>query len=57
MGQLDQEGYCTTFTESEWKITNGAMAIALGKKNDILYVTSSMENIVAVVESDERSKI
>ena len=33
------------------------MAIALGKKNDILYVTSSMENIVAVVESDERSKI
>ena len=57
MGQLDQEGYCTTLTESEWKITNGAMAIALGKKNDILYVTSSMENIVAVVESNERSKI
>ena len=30
------------------------MVIAHGKKNGTLYVTSSMENIVTVVESDEK---
>ncbi|KAL6314832.1 hypothetical protein AAG906_029047 [Vitis piasezkii] len=41
-----------------WKLKNvifiPTMVIAHGKKNDALYVTSSMENIVTVVESDEK---
>ena len=57
VGQLDQEGYRTTFAGSKWKITKGAMVISHGKKNSTLYVTSSMENIVAVAESDEKLQI
>ena len=39
---------------SGWKINKGAMVIAHGKKNGPLYVTSRMENIVEVVESNEK---
>ena len=53
VSQLDQEGHCTTFTRNEWKITKGVMVIAHGKKSGTLYVTSNMENIVAVAKSDE----
>ena len=50
MDQPDQEGHHTTFLGSQWKITKETIVITHGKKNGTLYVTSSMENIVAIVE-------
>ena len=57
MGQLDGEGYCTTFSGNEWKITKGALVIAHGKKSGTLYVTSNLENIVAVADADGKSNL
>ena len=57
VGQLDGEGYCTTFSGHEWKITKGALIIARGKKTSTLYVTSNLENIVAVVDADGKSNL
>ena len=57
LGQLDQDGYCTTFTGSEWKITKEAMVIAHGKKNGTLYVTFSLEIIIVIEKLDEKLKI
>ena len=52
--QPDQEGHHTTFLRNEWKITKETIVIAHGKKNDTLYVTSNMENIVAIAELYEK---
>ncbi|KAL5826235.1 hypothetical protein ACOSQ4_018032 [Xanthoceras sorbifolium] len=57
IGQLDGEGYCTTFSGCEWKITKGALVVARGKKCGTLYVTSSLENIVAVANSNGKSNL
>ena len=57
VGQLDGEGYCTTFSGHEWKITKGALIIARGKKTGTLYVTSNLENIVAVADADGKSNL
>ena len=39
------------------EVTKGAMVIAHGKKNGTLYVTSNKENIMAIADSDEKSKL
>ncbi|KAL5750844.1 hypothetical protein ACOSP7_005117 [Xanthoceras sorbifolium] len=57
IGQLDGEGYCTTFSGCEWKITKGALVVARGKKCGTLYVTSNLENIVAVADADGKSNL
>ena len=57
VGQLDGEGYCTTFSDCEWKITKGALVIARGKKTGTLYVTSNLENIIATVDSGGKSNL
>ncbi|KAL5742036.1 hypothetical protein ACOSP7_028768 [Xanthoceras sorbifolium] len=57
IGQLDGEGYCTTFSGCEWKITKGALVVARGKKCGTLYVTSNLENIVAVADSERKSNL
>ena len=57
VGQFDGEGYCTTFSGHEWKITKGALVIARGKKTGTLYVTSNLENIVAVADADGKSNL
>ena len=57
VGQLDGEGYCTTFSSHEWKITKGALVVARGKKTGTLYVTSNLENIVAVADADGKSNL
>ncbi|KAE8708014.1 E3 ubiquitin-protein ligase SINAT3 [Hibiscus syriacus] len=41
----------------EWKITKGALVIARGKKTDTLYITSNLENIIAVADADGKSNI
>ncbi|KAE8735455.1 hypothetical protein F3Y22_tig00000340pilonHSYRG00428 [Hibiscus syriacus] len=57
VGQLDGEGYSTTFSGCEWKITKGALVIARGKKTDTLYVTSNLENIITVADVDGKSNL
>ncbi|KAL5774241.1 hypothetical protein ACOSP7_011798 [Xanthoceras sorbifolium] len=57
IGQLDGEGYCTTFSGCEWKITKGALVVARGKKCGTLYVTSNLDNIVAVADADGKSNL
>ncbi|KAE8690148.1 hypothetical protein F3Y22_tig00110925pilonHSYRG00035 [Hibiscus syriacus] len=57
IGQLDGEGYSTTFSGCEWKITKGALVIARGKKTDTLYVTSNLENIIATIDADGKSNL
>lgn len=52
VGQLDEEGYCTTFTGCEWKITKGALIVARGKKTGTLYVTSNIEHVIAVANTE-----
>ncbi|KAE8664704.1 hypothetical protein F3Y22_tig00112738pilonHSYRG00095 [Hibiscus syriacus] len=57
IGQLDGEGYSTTFLGCEWKITKGALVIARGKKTGTLYITSNLENIIAVADADGKSNL
>ncbi|KAE8685870.1 cytochrome P450 71A9-like [Hibiscus syriacus] len=57
VGQLDGEGYSTTFSGCEWKITKGALVIARGKKTGTLYITSNLENIIAVADADGKSNL
>ncbi|KAE8686024.1 cytochrome P450 71A9-like [Hibiscus syriacus] len=54
---LDGEGYSTTFSGCEWKITKGALVIARGKKIGTVYVTSNLENIIAVANVDGKSNL
>ncbi|KAE8731332.1 Detected protein of unknown function [Hibiscus syriacus] len=55
--QLDGEGFSTTFSGCEWKITKGALVIARGKKIVTLYITSNLENIIAVADADGKSNL
>ncbi|KAE8660039.1 hypothetical protein F3Y22_tig00116959pilonHSYRG00493 [Hibiscus syriacus] len=45
VGQLDGEGYSTTFSGCEWKITKGALVIARGKKTGTLYGPSPVPSL------------
>ncbi|KAE8705011.1 Cytochrome P450 84A1 [Hibiscus syriacus] len=54
---LDGEGFSTTFSGCEWKITKGALFIARGKKTGTLYITSNLENIIAVANADGKSNL
>jgi len=47
VGQLAENGMRTTFTNEAWKVTNGALVIAHGKKENILYV--AVDNYGTVV--------
>ena len=50
-GQLDDQGYYTVFSDSRWKITEGAKVIAKGYKCNTLYALHVfyVKNHVAVV--------
>ncbi|KAE8654393.1 hypothetical protein F3Y22_tig00117048pilonHSYRG00173 [Hibiscus syriacus] len=57
VGQLDGEGFSTTFSGCEWKITKGALVISRDKKTGTLYITSNLENIITVADADGKSNI
>ena len=38
-GCLDEEGYCSTFSEGRWKLTRGSLIKVRGKKLNTLYRT------------------
>lgn len=37
-GKLDDEGYCNTFSNGQWKLTKGVMVVARGNKHSSLYI-------------------
>ncbi|CAL1361567.1 unnamed protein product [Linum trigynum] len=39
--KLDEEGYCNTFHNGQWKLTRGSLVLAKGKKLSKLYVTEA----------------
>jgi len=53
IGQLASDDYVTTFTGDKWKISNGAMTIAQGTKNETLYTTTDGCGLVAVAKGKE----
>ena len=37
-GKLDDEGYCSTFNQGQWKFSKGSLIVAQGKKSPNLYL-------------------
>ena len=46
-----------TFTNGAWKVTEGAMVVALGNKTETLYMTSSCIDMVFVVDGNANSDL
>ena len=57
IGQLDDEGYTTTFGDGAWKVSKGAMVVARGNKTGTLYMTTSCRDMVAVVDSTAKTEL
>ena len=57
VGQLAAAGYTSTFTGDTWKVSNGTMVTAKGKKVGTLYLTSHGSDTLAVVDSKESSNL
>ena len=51
VGQLDDEGHAILFVGGTWKVTKGVRVLAHGKKIGTLCMTSSLKDIIAVVEA------
>ena len=52
-GQLDDNGFYTTFGDGKWKICKGSTVIAKGSKRSTLYplhVSSVSDHVVAITE-------
>jgi hypothetical protein len=57
VGQLAAAGYTSTFTGDTWKVSNGTMVAAKGKKVGTLYLTSHGSDTLVVVDSKESSNL
>ena len=58
-GKLDDEGFCNTFRDSQWKLTRGSMVIGKGKKCSSLYLmqTRVIDSSINVVDDDSTVKL
>ncbi|KAL3839442.1 hypothetical protein ACJIZ3_024033 [Penstemon smallii] len=58
-GKLDDEGYCNTFHEGQWKLTKGSLFLARGKKSSSLYFmqASIYKDMVNVMEDDKITEL
>lgn len=52
-GKLDDDGYCNTFVNGQWKLTKGSMIVARGKRLSALYMLQAKisNHAVNVVEN------
>ena len=41
-GKLDDEAFCNTFSEGQWKLTKGSLVVARGKKSSNLYLMQAL---------------
>ena len=53
-GKLDDERFCNTFRDSQWKLTRGSMVVAKGKKCSSLYLmkTRVIDSSINAVNDD-----
>ena len=53
-GKLDNEGFCNTFRDSQWKLTRGSMVVEKGKKCFSLYLMQArvIDSSINVVDDD-----
>ncbi|WKA06698.1 hypothetical protein VitviT2T_024587 [Vitis vinifera] len=53
-GKLDDEGFCNTFRDSQWKLTRGSMVIAKGNKSSSLYLMQArvIDSSINAVDDD-----
>ncbi|KAG6424239.1 hypothetical protein SASPL_114654 [Salvia splendens] len=58
-GKLDDEGFCNTFSEGQWKLTKGSLVVARGTKNANLYLmqASTSSTNVNVTENDSSTEL
>lgn len=58
-GKLDDEGYCNTFQNGQWKLTRGSLVVARGTKCSTLYVLQAKisRSIVNTLENDDTIEI
>ncbi|CAL1399745.1 unnamed protein product [Linum trigynum] len=57
--KLDEEGYCNTFHNGQWKLTRGSLVLAKGKKLSKLYVTEAKisPEVVNLAEKGDTIKL
>jgi len=55
VGKLDDEGFCSTFKNGNWKLSRGAMIVAKGKKFSSLYFMQARlsKDILNAVKNDD----
>ncbi|KAK9005847.1 hypothetical protein V6N11_043267 [Hibiscus sabdariffa] len=58
-GKLDDEGFCNTFDDGQWKLTKGSLVVARGKKSSNLYLmqASTSRDTVNVTVSDSSTEL
>ncbi|KAK9002786.1 hypothetical protein V6N11_060366 [Hibiscus sabdariffa] len=58
-GRLDDEGFCNTFNDGQWKLTKGSLVVARGKKSSNLYLmqASTSRDTVNVTVNDSSTKL
>jgi len=56
IGQLDDEGHCTTFGDGHWKVRKGNLVVAREKKQGSLYMIAD-EDMISVAEVGNSSSL
>ncbi|KAK8558827.1 hypothetical protein V6N12_042120 [Hibiscus sabdariffa] len=59
VGRLDDEGFCNTFSDGQWKLTKGSLVVARGKKSSNLYLmqASTSRDTVNVTVNDSSTEL
>ncbi|KAL3849388.1 hypothetical protein ACJIZ3_011270 [Penstemon smallii] len=57
--KLDDEGYCNTFHDGQWKLTKGSLVLVQGKKSSSLYFMQApmYKYMVSVTDDDKITKL
>ncbi|KAK8540192.1 hypothetical protein V6N12_046483 [Hibiscus sabdariffa] len=58
-GRLDDEGFCNTFSDRQWKLTKGSLVVARGKKSSNFYLmqASTSRDTVNVTVNDNSTEL
>ncbi|KAK8568783.1 hypothetical protein V6N12_007323 [Hibiscus sabdariffa] len=58
-GRLDDEGFCNTFSDGQWKLTKGSLVVARGKKSSNLYLMQALpsRDIMNVTVNDNSTEL
>ena len=57
VGQLDDTGHDVNFGGGAWRVKKGSIVVARGHKRGTLYMTTSYQDTVAVVENAKQTKL